>query len=302
VDGVVGPRTWEVLCDLMTSPAAPIQQQQPAPIQQQQPQGAVGCATARPIAVNLYNAFIHNPDTSTLDLLPRGLGEKYKNFNWDIYDYPGVNRGEPGPGPNEKMAHEMFQALAKIACEHRPIDPRGLTSTAVAKKDALNPYLNPTMGKYVLDQMIPVQGKSKLNKYAAESFAKMYAAAKADNVDLIILNSDRSCTAADAGAGRIGNVYAVASCPNSHTIGLAIDFKMIPGPYQRDKEIHTTPMKNLVDLYRTPTHKWLFLNAQKYGWYPWNYEPWHWEYNPDNFRSAFFSQYAQNTPLPPPQR
>jgi hypothetical protein len=158
------------------------------------------------------------------------------------------------------------------------------------------------MGKYVLDQMIPVQGKSKLNKYAAESFAKMYAAAKADNVDLIILNSDRSCTAADAGAGRVGNVYAVASCPNSHTIGLAIDFKMIPGPYQRDKEIHTTPMKNLVDLYRTPTHKWLFLNAQKYGWYPWNYEPWHWEYNPDNFRSAFFSQYAQNTPLPPPQR
>jgi Putative peptidoglycan binding domain len=148
VDGVVGPRTWEVLCDLMTSPAARIQQQQPAPIQQQQPQGAAGCATARPIAVNLYNAFIRNPDTSTLDLLPRGLGEKYKNFNWDIYDYPGVNRGEPGPGPNEKMAHEMFQALAKIACEHRPIDPRGLTSTAVAKKDALNPYLNPWGNMY----------------------------------------------------------------------------------------------------------------------------------------------------------
>lgn len=96
----------------------------------------------------------------------------------------------------------------------------------------------------------------------------MYAAAKADKVDLRILNSGRSCSAASARAGQVNNPNAVAGCPNSHTVGLAIDFHLIPGPCQRNKEIHTIPFKNIIDLLETPTYKWLFLNAQKYGWYP----------------------------------
>jgi len=196
----------------------------------------------------------------------------------------------------------MYRALVKIACEHRPIDARlpgkngqypPLASTAIARKDTLNPSLDPIMGKYILEQIVPAQGKNKLNKYAAESFAKMYAAAKADRVDLRILNSDRSCSTANARAGQVSNPNAVASCPNSHTIGLAIDFKMIPGPYQRDKEIHTTPFNNIIELLQTPTYKWLLLNAQKYGWYPFILEPWHWEYNPDNFRDTSISGYEQ---------
>ena len=97
----------------------------------------------------------------------------------------------------------------------------------------------------------------------------MYAAAKADKVDLRILNSDRSCSAANARAGQVNNPNAVAGCPNSlSVVGLAIDFHLIPGPCQRNKEIHTIPFKNIIDLLETPTYKWLFLNAQKYGWYP----------------------------------
>jgi hypothetical protein len=55
----------------------------------------------------------------------------------------------------------------------------------------------------------------------------------------------------------------------------------------------------------------VILNAQKYGWYPFILEPWHWEYNPDNFRDTFFSGYEefrasyeqnQNTPSIPAQQ
>jgi peptidoglycan hydrolase-like protein with peptidoglycan-binding domain len=322
VDGKVGPRTWVVLCNAIASATGPVQQQ---PSVQQQPQGKAissGCTNARPIPENLYSAFVHDAATSALDLLPRGQGEIYKNFNWDTYDFPLKNSGDPRFGLNENTAREMYRALAKIACEHRPIDARPpgkngqfppLASTAIARKDTLNPSLDPIMGRYVLEQIVPVpaQGKNELNRYAAESFAKMYADAKAKKVDLKILNSDRSCSAANARAGQVSNPNAVASCPNSHTIGLAIDFKMIPGPYQRDKELHTTPFKNIIDLLQTPTYKWLFLNAQKYGWYPYILEPWHWEYNPDNFRNTFFSEYEQfrasyehnqNTPSMPAQQ
>jgi LAS superfamily LD-carboxypeptidase LdcB len=141
--------------------------------------------------------------------------------------------------------------------------------------------------------MVPVPGQSthKLNKYAAQSFSQMQADAKKNGVSLVILDSDRSCEAANRGASRVENVFAIATCPNSHTIGLAIDFKMFPGKDPR--ETNTRPMKNIIDMHQSPVHKWLFLNAQKYGWYPWNYEPWHWEYNPDNFRSKFFSNYNQ---------
>src|SRR5258707_428721 len=31
----------------------------------------------------------------------------------------------------------------------------------------------------------------------------------------------------------------------------------------------------------TPVYKWLVKNADKFGFYPYYYEPWHWEYKPE---------------------
>jgi peptidoglycan hydrolase-like protein with peptidoglycan-binding domain len=223
--------------------------------------------------------FIQNPETSTLDMLPGEAGKQYKDFSWNYYDYPGVSRGDPGNGPNEQMAREMFADLAKISPERRP----NIGGTAILTKDKVTQDL----WDYVQNEMVPVQGPHKLNKYAAESFAQMYAAAKSDGVDLVILDSDRLPEQSQASAAVSGNPFAVASF-SSHNLGLAIDFQMSQGN-QKYFETTTRPMKNIINMMQSPVHKWLFQNAEAYGWYPWNFEPWHWEYNPDNFRSKFYA-------------
>jgi LAS superfamily LD-carboxypeptidase LdcB len=37
---------------------------------------------------------------------------------------------------------------------------------------------------------------------------------------------------------------------------------------------------NVAALRRTPAYKWLAANAVRFGFYPYDAEPWHWEYNP----------------------
>ena len=36
----------------------------------------------------------------------------------------------------------------------------------------------------------------------------------------------------------------------------------------------------------TPVYKWLVKNAARFGFYPYYYEPWHWEYVPENAKST----------------
>lgn len=36
---------------------------------------------------------------------------------------------------------------------------------------------------------------------------------------------------------------------------------------------------------QTPAYKWLVKNAERFGFYPYFYEPWHWEYVPDNIKN-----------------
>jgi D-alanyl-D-alanine carboxypeptidase len=39
---------------------------------------------------------------------------------------------------------------------------------------------------------------------------------------------------------------------------------------------------NIQKMRATPVHKWLVKNAATFGFYPYEREPWHWEYNPPN--------------------
>ena len=175
----------------------------------------------------------------------------------------------------------MFAALANIKPERRP----NTGGTAILIKDKVTPDL----WNYVQNEMVPVPGQSphKLNTYAAESFALMQAVAKNDGVDLVILDSDRSPQQSQASAKKSGNPFAVASF-SSHNLGLAVDFKMSQGD-QKFSETTTRPMTNIVNMMQSPSHKWLFQNAATYGWYPWNNEAWHWEYNPPDFRIKFYA-------------
>jgi LAS superfamily LD-carboxypeptidase LdcB len=36
----------------------------------------------------------------------------------------------------------------------------------------------------------------------------------------------------------------------------------------------------------TPAYRWLVAHAERFGFYPYDLEPWHWEYNPPHEVSA----------------
>ena len=148
----------------------------------------------------------------------------------------------------------------------------------------------------------PVDGK-KLNKYAANSFNLMKATAANDGVNLKIHNSDRTKESAEENCKNANNPAAVACFPNSHNLGLAVDLYMSVGN-QKFTELGAT-MPNTVNMFQSPIHKWLFLNAAKYGWYPYTPEPWHWEYNPTPEQSSklwstdFRTKFLEGAPSPP---
>ena len=43
-------------------------------------------------------------------------------------------------------------------------------------------------------------------------------------------------------------------------------------------------------------HKWLLLRGEGFGWYPYQNEPWHWEYNPPGFREIFWAEFPGGAP------
>ena len=266
-----------------------------------------------------------------MDKLPAGKGQYYRNLDWGWYDYPGGegrplmvngkqvqdkdgNTVEP-KGPLEDQARAMFSALSQVVPQRQVT--RGGVSVLCAVSDGscvkespqptFNAFIDKELWAYILDQQIPVQGSAphKLNNMRAEQFYKMREAAKGDKVDLIILDSDRTRAQADTGAAKAQNRGAVAPFPNSHNLGLAIDFQMSQGTQKYKPETGTYPMSLTIDMRQSPVHKWLFLNAAKFGFYPFNWEPWHWEFNPKSdlaqkwwgqeFRDKFYSEYVQTT-------
>lgn len=71
------------------------------------------------------------------------------------------------------------------------------------------------------------------------------------------------------------NAGRAALAKNSpHFTGQALDIYVGGEPV-------TTKDANRAIQVRTPAYKWLVKNAHKFGFYPYFYEPWHWEYVPE---------------------
>jgi zinc D-Ala-D-Ala carboxypeptidase len=70
------------------------------------------------------------------------------------------------------------------------------------------------------------------------------------------------------------NAGRAALAKNSpHSTGHALDI------YVGGEPVKTLDSNRLVQV-QTPAYKWLVKNAEKFGFYPYFYEPWHWEYVP----------------------
>ena len=64
---------------------------------------------------------------------------------------------------------------------------------------------------------------------------------------------------------------------SAHATGQALDLYVGGEPV-------TTKDANRAIQVQTPAYKWLVKNASKFGFYPYFYEPWHWEYVPGSLK------------------
>jgi hypothetical protein len=228
--------------------------------------------------------FIHDPETSALDLLGPELSDHFRTFDWQYGDFPGGSEG-----PNEQFADVMVDVLDLVCPERRANQGR---EAVVLRAEATD-----EVWAYVTNQWtrVPGQQNRMLNRYARESFVRMREQAGAEGVDLVILSAHRNPAIARRNAARAGNSNAVASF-SSHSLGLAIDFEMSHREDIEFKELTTRPMSELVRMRQSPVHKWLVLRGDKFGWYPYQNEPWHWEYNPPGFYEVFWGDFPGGAP------
>jgi D-alanyl-D-alanine dipeptidase len=241
------------------------------------------CCSKNALLRALELKFIHDPKTSGLDILGPELSQHFREFAWQENDFPG------GPeGPNEQFADVMVDALDLVLPERRANSTR---DAVVLRAEATAAVWNYITNQWVT---VPEQERRMLNRHALDSFVRMREQAKADGVDLIILSSHRSPQTAQRNAARSGNPNAVASF-SSHSLGLAIDFKMSHGDLKFD-ETTTRPMAEVVRMRESPVHKWLVLRGAEFGWYPYQNEPWHWEYNPPGFREIYWADFPGGAP------
>ena len=76
-----------------------------------------------------------------------------------------------------------------------------------------------------------------------------------------------------------------AASPNSGRAGLAVNSPHFTGSaldiYVGGEPVSTADANRAIQV-ETPAYKWLVKNASRFGFYPYYYEPWHWEYVPRN--------------------
>lgn len=91
--------------------------------------------------------------------------------------------------------------------------------------------------------------------------------------------------------------------PNSGSAGLAVNSPHFTGHaldiYVGGEPVTTKDFNRTIQV-QTPVYKWLVKNAEKFGFYPYFYEPWHWEYVPQNLRTIPAA--SQNIPRDIPQQ
>jgi hypothetical protein len=150
-------------------------------------------------------------------------------------------------------------------------------------------------GKRIQDKTIPsssdlvvIQGafaKTPLHRLAAEALHAVVCAARKDGIKhpLLLPTGGRS-------GFRDPKMQSAAwqrALVKYKTEAEARKWVAKPGfsPHQTGRAIDlylgiSNDSANVARLRRTPAYKWMVANAHRFGFYPYQREPWHWEYNP----------------------
>jgi D-alanyl-D-alanine dipeptidase len=246
----------------------------------------------------METAFIRDPSLSSVDLLSPDRAAHFRGIEWGRQDYPGGERGA-----NEGQAVALRNELNVIRPQRRPNSTADvvISETEYDRSTALRTYISTELrsipaytaalpGETALPQQ-PIG--HRMNRHAVDAFTLMREAARLDGVALIIGDSFRSRATAQANAAASGNASAVGAY-SSHTLGLAMDLNLSYAG-QRFQETTTRPFTNVMAMRTSPGHKWMFMHAAQYGFFPLQDEPWHYEYNPVGFRQQFMDEFRAST-------
>jgi hypothetical protein len=175
----------------------------------------------------------------------------------------------PSPGETNE-AERLFRAMGDLVPERR--------ATRL-------PYHNVEQDVV----KVPDESSQQLHPEAANAYVRLRSAAAADGIPLSILSAFRTEAHQQRIRRRNPNPNAAAQRTSAHTYGLAADLRLSVAGLQV-KEATTTPVTNVIQMYRSPVYKWLFVNGASFGWFPYRREPWHWEYNPPGFARRFVAE------------
>ena len=123
----------------------------------------------------------------------------------------------------------------------------------------------------------------QLRTGALAAYRRMAAAARADDPriaadprNLTIFSGFRSPEYDAARCAKEHNCNGIvrATC-SPHRTGLAMDLYVGQAP---GFEPDSSADPNRLFMSRTPTYRWLVANADRYGFLPYPFEPWHWEW------------------------
>ncbi|WP_327455725.1 M15 family metallopeptidase [Phenylobacterium sp.] len=170
-----------------------------------------------------------------------------------------VKEGDFAPLRNAMALRRPFvQQTAKGLCPAAPAD------TALADAAPAESY----GGK-------PIQ----LREGALAAYRRLVAAARAEGLVhgevLKLVSGYRSPVEEAARCAQGGcNTLTRAHC-SAHRTGLAMDLYLDHAPGQ---DPTSTDDANRAAMARTPAYRWLVLNADRFGFLPYPFEPWHWEW------------------------
>lgn len=116
------------------------------------------------------------------------------------------------------------------------------------------------------------------NTYAA--YKKMVAAAMADPT-LNLKPADKHLKIISAFRSRAYQEHLRRQSPNAGSAGLAVNSPHFTGRaldiYVGGSPVDTKDSNRAIQV-NTPAYRWLVRNAERFGFRPYFYEPWHWEY------------------------
>ena len=134
-------------------------------------------------------------------------------------------------------------------------------------------------------EVVKVQGVSRkisLHRLAAQAWEALVAAARADGVAhplLLPTSGYRTLAEQQAsweralkkyGSPEAARQWVAPPGGSPHHSGRAVDLWLGL----------SNASENVAELRRTPAYQWLARHAACFGFYPYDAEPWHWEYNP----------------------